>query len=336
MNELNDVYYDGKPRNKSWTRDLSLDQHNLKNFKLGMQRIARQLTVVVPLVMVWILAATGNAQKAYAHIVDILPTVSYNAFSEPVRLGRIERSDEGLIQKLDRYDPIIEKAISYFSSVHNVAPPKNLVKAKIAVESLSPSTLDAFEYDPMQVANKGDFALVVLQNGAEGKVIEGENTNLIGNFSFLKGKKQTPRVNGRWDYSKSNMDAESSIFAGTGWLVHKAAIYGRKKVDGQELFKYSIRKGDTYSGIARRLETNVKSLIECNPDVDPKKLKIGQEVYYRKSSGKMAIVGWRTWKEAVERYNGGGDDNYWDKIVHNWRILNERDEALFANRKLDE
>ena len=89
------------------------------------------------------------------------------------------------------YNPIIDEALNYFESMHGVSPGRDLVKAMIAVES--GATRDAFRHDPMQIANQGDFALDVLINRRE-------NTNLIGDFSRLKGKTKTPWRNKNWDY----------------------------------------------------------------------------------------------------------------------------------------
>src|SRR3989344_3392445 len=161
------------------------------------------------------------------------------------------------------YERIIDNSLEYFRSIHGISPPRELIEAMIIEEAGHISHRDnAFVYDPMQIANQGDFALSVLSNGLE-------NTRLIGDFSSLKNKRHTPRRNNKWDYSGSNMDAESSIFGGIGWLYNKAAIR-------------SVRNVRDENGRKR------------------------QEVY---------ISGWRSWEEAIQRYNGGGNPNYLQEVI---------------------
>lgn len=219
-------------------------------------------------------------------------------------------AEENKFDYLAVYDSEIESVISQFSNVHNdQVPERNLVKAMIAVETGSPAHRQtAFLYDPMQIANEGDFALDVLANGKE-------NTHLVGDFSSLKGKTKTPRKNGEWDYSNSNMTSSDSIRGGVGWLIHKRAIYGNRTAEDEELHEYKIAKGDNYSKIAGKLGTTVESLTKNNPSLDPKKLRIGQKIKYKKSTSSFEIIGWRSWDEAVERYNGGGNKNYLAEVL---------------------
>ncbi|MFW6034838.1 MAG: LysM peptidoglycan-binding domain-containing protein [Halothermotrichaceae bacterium] len=41
---------------------------------------------------------------------------------------------------------------------------------------------------------------------------------------------------------------------------------------------YTIQQGDTYFKIARRYNTTVIALRRTNPDVDPRNLKVGQQI----------------------------------------------------------
>jgi hypothetical protein len=178
-----------------------------------------------------------------------------------VEMGAPNKTDYSY---LSVYDTQIESALNYFEKRHKRRPETNLIKAMIHVESgSSRKTNEAFRFDPMQIANEGDYALTVLQNGQE-------HTKMIGDFLELKGKKLTPRKDGEWDYSGSNMTHEASINGGIGWLIHKAAIRD-----------------------------------------------------YR--NGKLVISGWRDWKKAVERYNGGGDKDYVSKVYAAKKELDARD-----------
>jgi LysM repeat protein len=52
--------------------------------------------------------------------------------------------------------------------------------------------------------------------------------------------------------------------------------------------EYVIAKGDTLAAIAKRNSISVKALMDANPGVSPKKLKIGQKVQIPESAGAMA------------------------------------------------
>ncbi len=169
------------------------------------------------------------------------------------------------------YEKIIDNSLEYFRNLHGLSPSRELIEAMIIEESGHISHRDnAFVYDPMQIANQGDFALSILSN-------EQENTRLIGDFSSLKNKRHTPRGKRKWDYSESNMDAESSIFGGIGWLYHKAAIRAVRNIKDE-------------NGRTR------------------------QEVY---------ISGWRSWEDAIERYNGGGNPCYLREVLEISKELKE-------------
>ena len=44
---------------------------------------------------------------------------------------------------------------------------------------------------------------------------------------------------------------------------------------------YEVESGDTLAGIAAEHDTNVERLLELNPDVDPRTLRVGQRVRVR-------------------------------------------------------
>jgi LysM repeat protein len=53
---------------------------------------------------------------------------------------------------------------------------------------------------------------------------------------------------------------------------------------------YAIAKGDTLAAIAKRNSISVKSLMEANPGVSPKKLKVGQKLQIPGSTGAIAAA----------------------------------------------
>jgi len=211
----------------------------------------------------------------------------------------------GKYSYLDVYDNIIDNSLMEFNGRLKPDVPMSslLVKAMIHVESGSPKHRDgAFKYDPLQIANKGDYGLDVLSKGLE-------HSYLIGDFSALKGMRHTSWRNG-WDYSNSNLKVDSTLRGGIGFLFHKAVAYD--VVERGEVLNYEIKSGENYFGICGKLGTTVESFIRNNPDVNPKKLQIWQSVNYRKSD--FEVVRWRSWADAVKRYNGGGDVNCFSKV----------------------
>src|SRR3989344_4995712 len=166
---------------------------------------------------------------------------------------------------------------------------------------------NAWLHNPMQIGNGEDPGLGVLQRGEE-------NTKVLGDFSRIKNVKPALRKNGKWDYSQTGMNSDLSLFAGLGWLIHKAAIYDVRAVEEGNVLEYTIQKSDNYAKISGKLGTTVHTLMKSNKGTDPRQLKIGQVVKYRKAKEEIYISGWRSWDDALKRYNGGGDKNYLAKI----------------------
>src|SRR3989344_4378744 len=71
-----------------------------------------------------------------------------------------ERTTHRDLSYLDVYNNKIDRNLLLIQGIHNISPGRNLIKSMITVES--GPTKDAFEKDPMQIANEGDFALEVL------------------------------------------------------------------------------------------------------------------------------------------------------------------------------
>jgi LysM domain len=60
--------------------------------------------------------------------------------------------------------------------------------------------------------------------------------------------------------------------------VRKAPRPRRNDVRGIRASSYSVRSGDTLGSIAERLGTTVDRLLELNPGIDPRVLRVGQTV----------------------------------------------------------
>lgn len=241
--------------------------------------------------------------------------------------GKKENGEKGKQEDysyLDVYDESIGKWVNYFNTQLKPLTPidSNLVKAMIAVESggtrNKPDNKNAFKYDPMQIANKGDFALEILANRSEG-------THLIITPEIaerFKGKKKTPRATdekGRrfWDYSNTNMDVEASIAGGVGWLCHKAAVYG--SIEEGNIKQYVIRSGDNATKIAEKMRTTLGVLKKYNSKINLEIIKPGQTLIYREA--KRGIVGWKPWENGIRGYNGGGNPDYWTDVLNYYNKL---------------
>ena len=123
----------------------------------------------------------------------------------------------GKFSKYKPYQRIIEEEVEKYNAKFHF--PKTLTGNHIyaMIETESGKNPEAFRKDPMQIANQGDHALETLRT-------QGEYTWQIGDFSFLQEKEHTRIMHWLKLYNRSNMDAESSIKGGIGWLVNKAAI----------------------------------------------------------------------------------------------------------------
>ena len=117
------------------------------------------------------------------------------------------------------------------------------------------------------------------------------------------------------------MDAQASIFGGIGWLYHKAAVYSTRLKEEEGVNNYTIKKGDTYEKIAPSLGTTPESIRKNNPKVNPRKLKIGQIIKFRKAREVAVITGWRSWDNAVRDYNGGGNPRYLQEVLESKREI---------------
>ena len=218
---------------------------------------------------------------------------------------------------LDVYDKTIDEDVAYFSSRLGLSDlERNWIKGMIFDESGSKADRSgAFKFDPMQIANKGDYALKGLQDKIE-------NTDLIGDFSCLEGKKNTP-----WrTRTVKNKKGKSSIYGGIGWMLHYKANFDTRTVEDGEVKEYEIKKGDSFDRIAKSLGTTVPTFKKYNPDAKPERLQIGQKVKYVPAREERYIAGWKTIQEAIGRYNGGGNPNYLGEVSEAKKDLDRLDE----------
>tara|TARA_Y100000310_G_C20489424_1_gene718453 strand:- start:87 stop:983 length:897 start_codon:yes stop_codon:yes gene_type:complete len=250
-------------------------------------------------------AQTAQVQEAESH--DVAQAVIQDLDNFEV----VDNEGKPVYQETDvnANEDLASKYSRLFNEKHN--PPVPLSPKYVRSMAMVEGNTD---HDPMQIANQGDFALETLANG-------GERTHLIGDFSKLKGKNNTPWKNGRWDASESNMTAEDSYLGGVGWIFHKAAIYDTRIVEEGDLIDYTIKEGDSFWKISGEQGTTEETLRKYNPKVVPEDIKPDQKIVFKKARKEDYIAGWRPWKEAIARYNGGGDSTYVERVLNLAEVL---------------
>ncbi len=124
---------------------------------------------------------------------------------------------KGKFAKFKQYASLVENEVKNYNTKFNFPKPLTANNVYALLQTESGNSPEAFAKDPAQIATQGDHALEALRNGRE-------YSWQIGDFSFLNGKKHTKIAHWKKQYNKSNMDPESSIKGGIGWLINKAAI----------------------------------------------------------------------------------------------------------------
>jgi len=202
----------------------------------------------------------------------------------------------------------------------------------------------AFRHNPAQFGNKGDPGFIVMRDGGEYGIPEGGYEELQSFKPIPPKIKITRTKNGKikkrfigWDFEADGIiTPEVAIEFAVGWLWHKKCIYGNAIIEEGPVRTYIVRSGDNLSTIARRFKTTVKTIQKYTPSItDPNKIYVGQEIRYREACMKPVIVGFRKWKEAVKRYNGGGDPNYLDGVLTIYKNPTDSSDAnqhVAANR----
>lgn len=186
----------------------------------------------------------------------------------------------------------------------------NRVKAMTVVESGSHPI--AHKKDPMQIANEGDYGLDIVAGRTDEPI-----TTLLPDdmITYFRSKKHTPHVSGFRDYSNNNMDGEASIEGGILTLISKNAIFDDKYSYDEvgETKSYTVQSGDSLWDIAVANNTSVETLRKYN-DLDSNDIFKGQELQFKEVEAYIAIVGWKGWDVATKDYNGGGVDDYLERV----------------------
>lgn len=87
----------------------------------------------------------------------------------------------------------------------------------------------------------------------------------------------------------------------------------------------TVLKGESgFEAIAKRLKTTTTNNIKINnPEVDSKKLRVGQEIKYQQAKAVRSISKWKDLMEATRIYNIG-DSEYLTKVKKAYSIITSR------------
>jgi hypothetical protein len=173
------------------------------------------------------------------------------------------------------------------------------VKAMVWTEVKAGPDSSAWSSSPMQIGNRGDPGLKVVQNGLD-------HSDLV-----VPAEVRTAL--------KSGAAGTLNIRAGVAYLYHCAAFPHYKLteiIDNPMIETYQLAAGETPSGVAGRLGTTVDEIMRQSglDAAKASKLRVGAALKYRKAHQAWQITGWLAWEKAIHEYNGGGDIEYVSKV----------------------
>lgn len=221
----------------------------------------------------------------------------------------IERAEKD--PKWNYWDCEIMSAVKEFNScLSGVASYVDLdwrmIKAMVWVETGANSS--EWNIKPLQIGVAGDPGLTSLLSKVEGGdlILPPALKKII----TIESARNRPTVN---------------IRAGIGYLLMRAAIFEYKSVTdpSSDIFEVVVRAGDSFEKIAKQQGSTTEILIKLNPGM--KILSPGSKIKCQRASTKRVIQGWRRidTKMIADRYNGGGDKNYKNKLDFALKIISK-------------
>ncbi len=197
---------------------------------------------------------------------------------------------------------------AHFRDVPHFKPlDPHIVKAMVIKETGSPRDKEAFNHDPLQIANTGDYALDELkQQETYSRLGLANETSRFLRYSH------TSRRNGEWNYSaKRVMRPTDSLYGGIIFLYARAFDYKEAtRETGTDLLEHVVRKGDRLSNLALARHTTVDTMVKYTPGLNPDKIWPGQRVYFKRAERRVVISTFNSWESAVARYNHHGNPQY--------------------------
>jgi hypothetical protein len=150
----------------------------------------------------------------------------------------------------------------------------------------------------MQIGNAGDPAYDVLKTGSE-------HSRLIMDTQLVT------------DLKTGNIAiANLNIRAAMAYMFTRAVQTTQKLfIDNPALLVHVVKKRESLASIALTESTTIPDLVNCNPKATAG-LQPGDKLSFHKSQMGYAISGWLTITPdfLADRYNGGGDPDYADKL----------------------
>lgn len=217
--------------------------------------------------------------------------------------------------KWDVYDCDIRLAVGEFNShLGNVGGFRpldwKLIKAMIWVES--GAAHPEWRTRPMQIGVPGDPGLNSLLSGDEG----GE---LI----------LPPQWQRMLTVATVRSQPAHNIRAGTGYLLMRMANFEFKSVRDPDIAIHEVvvKKGDRLDNLAKTHHTTVEIFKQMNSTTEL--IRPGQTLKYQRGKVKRVIVSWRPFVTGMiaQRYNGGGDPAYAQKLDHALSLIQRSKET---------
>ncbi len=223
------------------------------------------------------------------------------------------------------YEAIVKKVVAEHNERLQPTNPLDYHLVLGMIETETGGSQKAYEKDPMQIANTGDYALETLNQKRVGLTnLDRTKVQTLGtklgdaSFAYLKDNRTTPRKNGAWDYTNQTLTPEESIRGGVSWLCYNAAQFGyATHVQEAVVVSYVVQEKDTLERIAKKSGSTTQVIQKYNPQIKPESLQIGTKLTFPKAERVLTITGWDSWEKAIEEYNGGGDKNYLTKVKKN-------------------
>ncbi len=242
------------------------------------------------------------------------PAETKAAATKPTLETRLDNFREFNSPHHHNYDSLITELTAKYNGLFKDKPghvPLDPYVVKSMIMQESGGSIDAFVHDPLQVANKGDFGLSELQDpGIYRRLGIPDLSAAYSKFTPTKRKK------GVLDYSPAtSMNAQASIEGGIIFLFSKYFKYETKSVETGDVFEHTVRRGESFDKIAKKVGSTTQTIKALNPTLDPSKLQIGTTIKVRKAAMQPVITGSKPWEKAVDLYNGEGVPNY-DKEVY--------------------
>lgn len=212
------------------------------------------------------------------------------------------------------YDDIIKASVNVFNRhLKNTPTFKDLdwkiIKAMIWTETGAKRT--EWKTKPMQICVTGDKGLLDLINRKKysNLIIPNEYRNLLSDTNKIK---TNPTYN---------------IRAGIAYLLRRLAKYGENPIDESDKTIYSYKmKKEIVSNVAARESTSLEVLKNMNPEIKNwNSVPEGTILRYRKVKKGLQIIGWKPMNTTsiAANYNGGGDENYAEKLDYCLDIIKE-------------